>query len=125
MRMTSLTRCAAVAAAAVGLSTALVAAPALAAPASVARPLLVEKYAYGCRFATATPQISYGSSGAAVKQAQCLLNYWLSAGLAVDGQFGTKTRAAVEYFQSEYCNLAVDGIVGPKTWYALENPGCP
>ena len=37
---------------------------------------------------------------------------------AVDGIFGTQTEQAVRAFQSVF-NLAVDGIVGPSTWYEL------
>ncbi len=44
-----------------------------------------------------------------------LLGYGL---LTVDGDFGSKTQAAVKSFQTDN-DLDVDGIVGPKTWEAL------
>jgi peptidoglycan hydrolase-like protein with peptidoglycan-binding domain len=53
-----------------------------------------------------------GTRGEDVRQAQQLL------GVAVDGIFGDKTRAAVVGFQRSN-GLAVDGIVGPNTWSAL------
>ena len=37
---------------------------------------------------------------------------------AVDGIFGVQTEQAVRAFQSVF-NLAVDGVVGPSTWYEL------
>lgn len=39
---------------------------------------------------------------------------------SADGVFGKKTDAAVRQFQSDQ-GLAVDGVVGPKTWSALWN----
>lgn len=40
-------------------------------------------------------------------------------GLGIDGDFGPKTEAAVRLFQREN-SLVPDGIVGPKTWLALD-----
>jgi peptidoglycan hydrolase-like protein with peptidoglycan-binding domain len=55
-------------------------------------------------------------NSAGVKVAQNRLN---SLGyrpkLTTDGDFGAKTEMAVEWFQ-RMTNLAVDGVIGPKTW---------
>lgn len=40
--------------------------------------------------------------------------------VAVDGQWGTETIAAVQKFQ-EFAHLSVDGIPGPQTWGALRS----
>jgi hypothetical protein len=45
-------------------------------------------------------------------------------GAAPDGFFGDKTEAAVRHFQGVK-NLAVDGIVGRQTWWALLTHGRP
>ena len=67
--------------------------------------------------ATNYKQIGYGAKGDDVKTLQQKLN---SSGynLAVDGQFGPKTQAAVKDYQKKN-NLAVDGIVGKNTWGTL------
>ena len=52
-----------------------------------------------------------GDTGAAVKTLQTRLNVW-GATLAVDGDFGPLTLAAVKAFQTAH-HLSVDGIVGP------------
>lgn len=68
--------------------------------------------------ATATdPVLRQGDSGAAVTKLQQLLNA-KGINITVDGVFGSATRAAVVQFQQQ-SGLAVDGIVGPKTWQAL------
>jgi hypothetical protein len=43
-------------------------------------------------------------------------------GIAGDGLFGAKTEAAVRVFQRN-AGLVADGIVGPKTWKALDKIG--
>jgi len=85
-----------------------------------------------CSYTNAQPEISVGSQGIAVKQAQCELN-WAYAnahstnygngsynGLTVDGDFGSNTLAATKNFQI-HCMGATDpnGIIGPNTWSAL------
>ncbi len=65
------------------------------------------------------PMLQEGDTGAAVKTLQTRLNAW-GATLAVDGDFGPLTLAAVKAFQTAH-QLSVDGIVGPITWAALNN----
>ncbi|MBD6620089.1 peptidoglycan-binding protein [Komarekiella sp. 'clone 1'] len=63
------------------------------------------------------PNLYFGSSGVAVRALQRLL---ISNGYAVriDGIFGALTETAVKAFQNQQ-NLAVDGVVGQRTWRAL------
>lgn len=61
----------------------------------------------------AMPTLKKGSKGEAVKELQRIL------GIKVDGDFGIRTEASVKVFQVKN-NLAVDGIVGAKTWQALK-----
>lgn len=63
-----------------------------------------------------------GSKGPEVKECQELL---ISSGYSLDpygadGSFGKVTEQAVKDFQKDH-GLTPDGIVGPKTWAALEN----
>lgn len=63
-------------------------------------------------------QIQNGNKGDHVKAAQRLLNaHGFNAG-EVDGDFGPATQAAVKAFQTAR-SLAVDGVIGAKTWGAL------
>jgi len=65
--------------------------------------------------------IRKGSTGPDVVYCQeCLisLGYDLSP-YGADGKFGNKTEAAVKTFQKSQ-GLVADGVVGPKTWEALE-----
>ncbi|MEV0341501.1 peptidoglycan-binding domain-containing protein [Nocardia sp. NPDC050713] len=73
--------------------------------------------AKGCGYSDSHPTISYGSSGDAVRQAQCLLHMH-GYPVKIDGAFGPDTRQAVEKFQSAH-GLKIDGVVGPDTWTAL------
>ena len=54
----------------------------------------------------------------AVAAAQVLLNR-AGASLTVDGDFGSRTKAAVESFQRARTGLAVDGVIGQNTWPRL------
>jgi peptidoglycan hydrolase-like protein with peptidoglycan-binding domain len=58
-----------------------------------------------------------GSQGDAVRACQSQLAHH-GASLQVDGDFGPRTEQAVRSFQQRH-GLAVDGIVGPDTWFAL------
>lgn len=53
-----------------------------------------------------------------IKRLQALLNNTGRHSLKVDGWFGARTEQAVMEYQQHF-NLAVDGIVGPKTWRHL------
>ncbi|MDG4856912.1 peptidoglycan-binding domain-containing protein, partial [Streptomyces sp. T-3] len=68
--------------------------------------------------------IAWGSSNTAgVKCVQQALNYVGGAGLAVDGDFKTKTDTAVRNFQT-FFKLTVDGKVGKNTgdmlWFTVD-----
>lgn len=79
----------------------------------------------GCAYTAASdrPVLRAGSSGDAVKQAQCLSNVWggLVPKLNVDGKFGAATQAKVEWIQGCH-GLPEDGVIGARTWEALYYP---
>jgi len=62
-------------------------------------------------------EVSTGSTGEAVRAVQSQIHS-RSGWLTVDGIFGPQTDGVVRSFQS-FCELSVDGIVGPFTWNAL------
>lgn len=64
------------------------------------------------------PTLRKGDSGPDVVYLQTLLCD-VGETLTADGKFGSKTEQAVKDFQRLY-RLTVDGVVGPKTWDALE-----
>ena len=69
------------------------------------------------------PTLRRGSKGEAVKELQTELikrGYDLGS-YGADGSFGKATEAAVKAFQKDR-GLNADGIVGEKTWEALETP---
>jgi N-acetylmuramoyl-L-alanine amidase/Putative peptidoglycan binding domain len=59
------------------------------------------------------PTLRRGSKDELVKTVQ------QKVGVDVDGKFGPRTEAAVRAFQRDH-ELVPDGIVGPKTWQALD-----
>jgi hypothetical protein len=59
-----------------------------------------------------------GSRGKTVEDLQRELKAAGCDPKGVDGQFGAKTKNAVEAFQRKH-HLTADGVVGPKTWAAL------
>lgn len=59
------------------------------------------------------PTLRRGATGELVKQVQA------KVGVSADGTFGSNTEAAVRAFQRSH-GLVPDGIVGPKTWRALD-----
>src|SRR5262245_59644645 len=61
---------------------------------------------------------SGGHKEGSVQWLQHSLNVLDNAGLAVDGDYGNATKAAVKKFQSEH-GLAVDGWAGPQTVAAV------
>jgi N-acetyl-anhydromuramyl-L-alanine amidase AmpD len=63
--------------------------------------------------------VKLGSSGSDVALLQRKLNE-LGSKLIVDGDFGAKTHDAVIAFQHTH-RLVTDGIVGPKTWAAIDS----
>lgn len=69
------------------------------------------------------PTLKKGSKGEYVQLLQTkliMLGYDLGS-YGADGDFGSKTMAAVKAFQKD-SGLTVDGVVGEKTWEALEKP---
>ena len=68
----------------------------------------------------AKPVLRQGSRGPAVRELQILLNAHLPGPikLATDGDFGRKTKDAVEAFQRKM-KLNEDGVAGADTWRAL------
>lgn len=70
----------------------------------------------------AKPIVDVGDTGDAVRYVQAVVmrnhrHAWHN--LHVDGEYGTETRAAVEYFQGVH-GLPVDGVVGPATWAVVD-----
>ncbi|GAA3572369.1 hypothetical protein GCM10022295_62620 [Streptomyces osmaniensis] len=72
-----------------------------------------------CNHTKSRPSVKRGSSGVAVKQAQCYLNNSMTGkDLVQDGVFGPVTDAATRRFQG-CADITVDGIIGAQTWSHL------
>ncbi|MFJ4269646.1 peptidoglycan-binding protein [Streptomyces coelicoflavus] len=72
-----------------------------------------------CNYSGSHPVLSRGSTGSAVRHAQCLLNrVWGYSAVDIDGIFGEVTETAVTIMQVR-CRIADDGIIGPNTWACL------
>jgi len=68
------------------------------------------------------PTLRKGDAGPYVTLAQTMLiqrGYNLDP-YGADGKFGSKTETAVKQFQRDW-DLAVDGVIGPRTWSMLES----
>ncbi|GGR97262.1 hypothetical protein GCM10010169_47280 [Micromonospora fulviviridis] len=74
--------------------------------------------------AASQPTLRQGSRGAAVTQLQTRLTALRYDVGGVDGIFGPSTHHAVVAFQ-KVNGLVRDGIVGPRTWAALDRPVVP
>ena len=67
----------------------------------------------------AQPTLRKGSKGVEVKKLQADLNYLGIASLEVDGDFGSKTGAAVKKYQKKF-NLVCDEIYGYKSFNKMK-----
>ncbi|GHD52678.1 hypothetical protein GCM10010335_65420 [Streptomyces galbus] len=119
------------AAAALALPLAFVGAPAVAATYEVVTPptsVMTVGPDDVCNYTDSRPTLHVGSSGSAVRQAQCYLNQAIGADLDEDGDFGRVTQAATKDFQ-RCADIVVDGIIGAQTWSFLSfwanAPGAP
>lgn len=80
---------------------------------SASHPLLHEYAA-----TDAVPILQLGSTGSAVEDVQQFLSQTGFYEGAIDGKFGTESKAAVKQFQKQN-NLVADGVVGYQTWSAM------
>lgn len=65
------------------------------------------------------PVLKIGDKGFSVRKLQSKLSS-IGYSLSVDGNFGARTKSAVIQFQRD-AGLVVDGIIGAKTWRALND----
>ncbi|MGI5135277.1 MULTISPECIES: peptidoglycan-binding domain-containing protein [unclassified Streptomyces] len=78
-----------------------------------------------CSYVSSTfrPVLTYGDSGAAVRQAQCLSNVWggLPPKLAVDGVFNSVMLKKIKWIQGCH-GLPENGLIEARTWQVLYHP---
>ncbi|MFD8815528.1 peptidoglycan-binding protein [Streptomyces sp. NPDC059627] len=69
------------------------------------------------------PTLTYGATGAAVRQAQCLSNAWggQPPKVAPDGVYGTVMQKKIEWIQTCH-GLPASGVVEGRTWHVLYHP---
>ena len=65
------------------------------------------------------PTIRIGASGDVVRYLQGVILNKAGGGVVVDGGFGAQTDRRVKDLQA-FLKLPVDGVVGPKTWAAID-----
>ncbi|WP_331753298.1 peptidoglycan-binding protein (plasmid) [Streptomyces sp. NBC_00637] len=73
--------------------------------------------------ATSRPALTYGQTGAAVKQAQCLSNVWggQPPKLTLDGVFGSVMLKKIVWIQGCH-GLPPSGVIDARTWQVLYHP---
>ncbi|MEU6666808.1 peptidoglycan-binding domain-containing protein [Streptomyces sp. NPDC046727] len=78
-----------------------------------------------CAYTSASyrPTLTYGDSGTAVRQAQCLSNVWGGEPpkLAVNGVFGSVMLNKIEWIQGCH-GLPPSGVIEGRTWQVLYHP---
>ncbi|WP_165436116.1 peptidoglycan-binding domain-containing protein [Amycolatopsis suaedae] len=123
MRLRGKTAVCAVAAAAAFTGLTVTAASATATAPATASPVLAPAAESPCPYSGSHPILRIGSSGAAVKHAQCLINLY-GYGISVDGRFGSETNYAVKDVQGR-CRITRDGAIGLNTWNCLHPDKLP
>jgi len=78
-----------------------------------------------CSYASSTlrPTVTYGDTGVAVKQAQCLSNVWggQPPKLVLDGVFDSVMLKKIKWIQGCH-GLPPSGVIEDRTWQVLYHP---
>ncbi|ALV33521.1 peptidoglycan-binding domain-containing protein [Streptomyces sp. CdTB01] len=78
-----------------------------------------------CSYVSSTyrPTLTYGDTGVAVKQAQCLSNAWggQPPKLILDGVFDSVMLKKIEWIQGCH-GLPTSGVIEGRTWQVLYHP---